>query len=356
MFRYFTDEIAAGGNIWTTADWLVSYHYGFVRRGAVGTVIELLSGQLTGRYYLLLVFIIQALFVALFFILACRLFIQQKNKSFITDAIFLISPLYLSFWLLNPLAFLRKEIFGLIVVAGFANLAINKDHSRRGFFIWLVFWYFAILSHESTYIVAPFIIMVLHQQFRLEGLPRSFFLLRLGLVTGIPMLLLILLSKFMWLSPTFCFYLQQRKLNGNFCQEGGIAWAMHPDWYIESWKQISETVNFYLPELPVAFLIFLSPFFLIMRSRTFFALLASIFLSIPLFLTTYDWGRWFFLIGISALLVTLGIEWRPIRSKVRIILIASLPVWILSSFPYCCSHPGWGGLPIYIVDIWKFHI
>jgi hypothetical protein len=93
--RHYLDEIRDGGNIWTTADWFVSYKYGFVRRGAIGTIIEFLSQDLMGDSLLLFIFLILHVLIGVYFLLICRIFVARVNFGAIPLVVLLLSPIYI---------------------------------------------------------------------------------------------------------------------------------------------------------------------------------------------------------------------------------------------------------------------
>ena len=351
--RYYLDEIRNGGNIWTTADWFVSYQYGFVRRGAIGTLIELLTSNQKGAFLLISTFLLLHIIVGFYFILVCRIFLCRIDLGKIPLIVLMISPIYISFWLVNPLAYLRKEILALLAVSYAAYCVVNKKVSRRNYSLILGFWILAILSHESALLVTPILLMFLLHQFKQNILKRNAMIIRTSLLILIPSSLIAILNEFRWLSPEFCSYLVSRNLSEKFCNEGGIAWAMRPEWYTDFMTNVSQNIAFYTPDLIIFFLFMMLPLFILGDINCVYLTIILLIISTPLFLTTYDWGRWLFVIGSSLILYTLATTKKKISSKEYLLLTTLLPTYLLIQLPYCCSVSPFGGLLNYFVSVFR---
>lgn len=349
--RYYFDEIQRGGNIWTTADWYVSYRYGFVRRGAIGSVIDILTNNQEGFALLISLFVFTHLIVAAYFLLVCRIFLLRSNLGTPVMLALLLSPIYVVFWIVNPLAYLRKELLALVTVAFAAYSIMMKVHSRRRFAQMLLIWTFAILSHESALLIAPALVMFLVHQLEKGDLEKKEVIYRIASLIFLPLVLVLPLNRFKWLSPEFCSYIINKGLTGEFCREGGIAWAMSPDMYTNFMQSISQTVDFYTPNLLVVFILMMIPIFTLGGKRSMLFTFSLLLFSLPIFLSTYDWGRWLFIIGNCVLFFVLATTQNNIKGFKRVICFASIPISLLIQLPFCCSINFSGGLIHYIFSI-----
>jgi hypothetical protein len=172
----------------------------------------------------------------------------------------------------------------------------------------------------------------------------------------IPLSTVLVLDKFKWLSPEFCSYIVNRKLSEVFCYEGGIAWAMRPEWYVDYMTSVSQTFTFYFPELIIIFLFVMLPIFVLGDLKSFYLTICLLVISIPLFMTTYDWGRWLFVIGHSVLLYTLATTNKIVSRKHTLMLFVFVPVNVMMQLPYCCSVSPIGGLLKYIDSLLKINL
>ena len=354
--RYYIDEILSGGNIWTTADWIVSYRFGFVRRGAVGSLIDLLSGSLNGEALLNFIFLFQSSIIAVYFFFLCRIMLTQIHLGITTLIVICISPIYISFWVVNPLSYPRKEVLGLFTVAYAANCVIKRNDSRKSFFFTLVLWVLAILSHEAALLIGPALLMFTHYQFKQLLIGKRSLQLRLATLIIVPLILVSILSNFKWLSEDFCAYIINRNLSESFCLEGGIAWAMHPEWYSNYMRTAYSAFEFYLPETLIFFLFIMVPIWIVGKSRSFFLTFLLLLASVPLLLTSYDWGRWLFMIGNTVIIYVLVTNQSRISKMCNRLFFALLLIYIFVQFPFCCSVSFGGGLFKYAISVFVTRI
>lgn len=349
--RYYLDEIRTGGNIWTTADWVVSYRYGFVRRGAIGSIIDVFTLNQEGATLLVYLFVYVHLIVAVYFLLICRIFLLRSNLGVPVILGLLLSPVYVTFWLVNPLAYLRKELLALVTVAFTAYSVMRNIQSRRRFAEIVLLWSLAILSHESAFLVAPVLVMFLVHQSKQGDFKNSEFVARLTVLCVCPIALVLLLNRFKWLSPEFCSYIIDRGLTGEFCREGGIAWAMRPDLYANFMNSMIQTIDFYIPNLFVVFICILIPVLILGGKKSLLLTVALLIFALPIFLSTYDWGRWLFVIGNCVLLFVVATTQDKVSVIQKIAFLASIPISLVIQLPFCCSNEFTGGLIQYLIYV-----
>jgi hypothetical protein len=261
-----------------------------------------------------------------------------------------MSPFYLHFWVLNPQAYLRKELLGFLSACYFVNLTLSRRAKSTRFIIGLFLFCFAILSHEAAIIFLPLILFTAYSDLKNQTIGKRNFNLRILSIIASTTLLTIFSVRFRWLSPRFCDYLIEKGLGSRFCNEGGIAWAMRPEWWDNLLNQLPTTLSFYFPQLFLYFLLFLSPIMFTTKNAGKF-LAVSTFCALPIFMSSYDWGRWTSIIGMSVILFSqLSTHKRPSKKQV-VFLALLLPSSLFFNLPYCCSTEFNRGLLYYLQSI-----
>ena len=145
LFIFFKDlkNIFDGGHRWLTADWLINYNFGFVRRGMFGSFFINLPHE-----YSNILFLIE---YVLFFIYLGTLFLFfYVSYQFIgtsTLSIFLLSPVFLKFIFFNQYAGFRKE---MLCVTTIVLLVAYKKSDRKIFYV-LSFLFYVLSVFSSEY-------------------------------------------------------------------------------------------------------------------------------------------------------------------------------------------------------------
>ena len=99
-----------GGHEWYTAEWLIHYSFGFVRRGMFGSLIVNLPFE-SDQSLIFLTFFLHTLYILYLLIL---IFIFVKNKQNSLSYLLLFSPAFVFFHTTNYEAIFRKELLGLL--------------------------------------------------------------------------------------------------------------------------------------------------------------------------------------------------------------------------------------------------
>ncbi len=160
---YFPQDIFHGLFNWVYTDWLIDYSSGFVRRGLSGVVVDLLSRFAHPRIIIgLLVWIIFSIFVFGYI----RLLYRSINKlSPFLYAALLFLPCLIPFYLYDHGTFGRKEIIGYLILLWhlFSIEAVINRESEQPFKIipyikklvpiTLILIPAHLLSHESSFLL-----------------------------------------------------------------------------------------------------------------------------------------------------------------------------------------------------------
>ena len=124
LFRYFISINNTGGHTFMTADWLVNYNYGFVKRGLSGTIFLSITRD-KDTLLDLLSFSLILIYVFIFFLLNK---IYNSEKQNYLSVVLIFSPAAFLFPIYDSQGSFRKEILGFLAVL---LLASSIKSSKR---------------------------------------------------------------------------------------------------------------------------------------------------------------------------------------------------------------------------------
>ena len=131
-----------GGHQWLTADWLINYNFGFIRRGMFGSFFINLPFE-----YQNIIFLIESvLFVIYLLTLLIVFFIYYENLETSILTLYLTSPLFFNFIFVNKDASFRKEMLCISTVA--LLLIYQKTQYKAFYFLTFLFYILSIFSSE----------------------------------------------------------------------------------------------------------------------------------------------------------------------------------------------------------------
>lgn len=295
---------------WNYGDWLINYQGGFVRRGLTGEVAYILSQKTPfnpGQF----IFILHELFYGTFFYFSYQLL--KKQKTLLPFILLIFSPFIFLFQINLPSGGFRKEIiyFALLAVTVWASY-LNKQTFEKIFFIILLGYPFALLSHEMLLVFLPYLFAVyfLNIQINLKKM--------------------VVLSLFIIPSLTACYFCIQFKGNADIVEKiyHSLAIQGYPIKNLEqgtiTWlgKSTTDGFNFVIERIQtkplirntiIALLLILLAFLPLYKSiisvfKNKFALvmvLASFSGTIILSVVAIDWGRWLYIQAVSIFLLLL---------------------------------------------------
>lgn len=289
---------------WTVADWLINYRQGFVRRGLPGTLFTDLS-TLTGSKPGLFVFCTQAI-LYLAFVILLFLLIKDRHIPF-WYWLLLLSPATLLFSVYDDGPVGKKEILYLVLLAGYvfaSKRALSRNKSAP--LAWAALSLLATLSHELFFFYTPYFFwasIILKKEH--PALPKQAIAIFLASLLAIS--LIYVQGQKIDGSGT-CRQLVGLGMNSNICN--GILSYPFSDFksaYANTLRVASE-YRYYSSYLTAAFITLFPLLFVGMRQGSIkkfaVALSISLVLSMPLFISAIDWGRWINIHAMAVLIVS----------------------------------------------------
>jgi len=320
-------KIYDGGHAWKTADWLIHYDAGIVRRGFMGTLFLFLSDAFSVPVqWICYFFQVSFLGMLAFFVLKAFYRFHLVPHSIY----WLWAPAFIFlFWINHTTTSFRKEIL-LYIALVFTLKAFVRTFHRHFYWLGVISFLVAGLSHESAIFFLPFFLFPI-VDYSLREKKEWWFIFwhLLPLVVSA----LLILSFALYFSATeshiyqICHALDRFHLRKDFC-DGAIKWLQYDAVYghqkvLELGWQV--WLN-YLLLLGLAFL----PILLLKRDTLFNRLLVCALLcALPLFLIAIDYGRWISILYTSSFLTIIWLRPALIEKGVSI-----KPLWM---FIYCFS-------------------
>jgi hypothetical protein len=332
-FRYAV-EISNGGSSWKTADWLINYSAGPLRRGLTGTILLAVSDL--GFPLLWLTYVFQVSIYAVIFINVLKLYKQTERGLF--WLLILYSPAFLLFSFYDLQGGFRKEIIIFSVFAYFCLLYAHKTITQTKLIFVCLVYVLAGLSHELTVFTLPFFIYLLFTSAKQGLIKERVAIICSGIlaVVSVAILLFATLHKGdAVVSDAICQSLINRKLNPEICL-GAIRWLGEDSRKASS--RVLELISYMSLFTPVLFGVAILPLFFTTwwKKQTYVLLVISALTFLPLFIVAIDWGRWVYIL--TFMLFCLALAERvtvkfPFKSIFVIAGIIYLTTW---SIPHCC--------------------
>ena len=298
VLRYLR-EIAGGGHVWITGDWLISYRAGFVRRGLTGSMTYGLT-DLTGIPALYVAAAMQILvYLAL---LVAVLFILRRLKMTVPVAILAMSPVFflMPFFILK-LA-MTKEMIGFLAIALVGTAAFTTH--RWPFWAGIAVFAAAGFAHEINAFMALDLLALLLLLVWAGVIRRGQAMLAgsIAIVAAGAAILTSMLYNGNGMGTAICKVMLSYGGRAEFCgQQGPTVWLDRDMAYGMHFTWVENVLTGVWPWFILGFVLSMAPFALFRVTgdadgrKTRLALLAA-FVGIlafsPLFVIASDWGRW----------------------------------------------------------------
>jgi len=293
LFNYFYEINLSGGHTYLTADWLINYNFGYIKRGLPGTILLYYFNN-SVKLLNFITFLLSSIYILNIF-LTLRLF--TKHKQNYISYMLLLSPATLLFPLFDSQAAFRKEMLGFTVLLIMLNSEKSKFRMQLLALCQILFS-FAIFSHEINLFFSLPILFVLKKHYQEIGIKKYILFL-------LPIFLNIFFYFFFsndeltmrLIKDSICSDLLLRGL-GSLCSTGifdYIYWDFNANLnqtlfhVLNKQNQYQNYIYlFLLSFLPLIFTNFLKKniFFLVLFGTSF----------VPLFFLAIDWGRWIHII------------------------------------------------------------
>jgi hypothetical protein len=321
---------------WIAGDWLINYSNGFIRRGLLGTVIDK-YGDILNRPLSSLVLEIKLVFyliwIGAFYCLAI------KKSIGLLELILILSPWAFLFDLHDPQGSGRKELVLLCIFSIYIYfLAIYPPSKKNIFHNWT--FYFLLIAlptltiiHEGLFFYLQFFLLPLLYNKKYSHVLLGFF---------IPYLVAAFTATFMYLffkgdisyASSICTSLLNKGFQASICR--GAVDAINPtSVYFDS--------LYYQIYIPIFFLT-LAPLVLyfykvsnLSGPQKIYLLLIGLTPTIPLYLISFDWGRWIHIYGLLSLILYMGIKTHKLQLNLGS-MIALLPMGFFYTFCWIIPH------------------
>jgi hypothetical protein len=158
---------------WTTSEWLINYHGGFVRRGLIGELL-LLTNQFLNLNPRYLVYIFEVILLAFYYYLNNKIY---KIKIYAIIVLIIFSPLSFIYPVAESETIARKEILLFCIYIIFL-ISLISHNLKLSFFVTIVLLPIMNLIWEGTFFYIPFFILTfINQDKKIEFKRLIFFLL-----------------------------------------------------------------------------------------------------------------------------------------------------------------------------------
>lgn len=327
---YF-NEVRHDLGIWKTADWLISYQAGWLRRGLMGSILSVISDL--GLPLKWVVFTVQVVLFFLIFHLVQKIYDMCDRKS--EWWLFLYSPAFLLFPFYDLGGGFRKEILAFLSFLVLSFTLTSKDFIRRKILLSLALYTVAAFSHELVSFTWPFFAYILFRGYQKNRFNQIYFfvsLLLFGVAAFSALLFAQIFTGGVGFSNKMCTSAISHGFSSSICS-GAINWLRFDAYY-----GMTQVIN-YLPTyleiyLPLSFLAVLPLFFSdwMNKSKAIF-LLISFTVFLPLYFIAVDWGRWIYIYIFFVFTIIL------VESVNENIVIRRLPPWLMVLYLGCWSIP-----------------
>lgn len=351
------------GDFWLSADWLINYSNGFIRRGLSGEILALLANLLNINLINLTSYV-QASLMVLF--ITFSIFLYLKTSHSFVEKMLLCSPaFYIGFSYWTYRAAFRKELL-LVTIFATLLLLIHPLKTKKicaNHYLTVAIFFFAVFApiHEMIIFYCPFFIFLFVTLYYTHLIDKKIVAAAVVLFSLLSIVALILSyfyhgDNHSW--KIICSSLTFEK-SDNFCNGAIYATSQNLAAAIANTKY-NAIYGDYLIYYPICCLLAFFPFIFVTYAKTLpikkFVIISIIFI-IPLFIVGYDWGRWISTyITLFTLLVFYLIQMqqayiRPICYKHPMLFFIIFLLYIFSwIIPHCCTYPKLGYFCLLLVS------
>ena len=283
LFLYFYKLNLVGGDEWLTADWLISYDYGFIRRGLFGSLLNFFD-IFSFQKLAVLSFALSFLYIIIFY-LVIRVFFERR-QNFISY-ILLFSPIFLFFPIFDIRGSYRKELLGFLFFLYLVNFTNEKYEKKVKIFAVLLFT-ISVFSSEVNLLFIPFIVWY----FKVKKIAAKEIFPYIAVSVVYVILYFIFMDTFEIKIVKICNSLLEQGFNSKICSGSLSAISLG----------VSETYRMFgassmISEKSIAYfcilIISLMPlFFTTWFYKNIKNVMAALFIFFPIFVISADWGRW----------------------------------------------------------------
>lgn len=283
LFAFYQRLNFYGGDEWLTSDWLISYKFGFIRRGLFGTLINLFEFFNVPK--LIILNFLLSVFYLILYNLVIKIF-ASKKQNFISYLL-LFSPIFLFFPIYDIRAAFRKELLGLICFLYIVK-NIDKFYKIKIIIISQFLFFLSIYSSEVNFLIIPFLFWL----FKIKNIKTKQIYPYLVISLSYIFIYLINFNSYSSKALKICNELINEGLSSNICNGSISAISLSFSENMNAYGTGNIFTEKFLGYILVLILGFLPLYF----SKWFYTNLKMIIFSfifyIPFFIISADWGRW----------------------------------------------------------------
>jgi hypothetical protein len=332
LFNYFYELNLNGGHTFLTADWLINYQFGYIKRGLPGTFILFFLDDAKSILNFISFFVISIYVLNIY--LTVKLFKSYKQSLY--SYLLLFSPATLLFPLFDSQGAFRKEILGFNVLL----ILLNFHKSKYKLYFLILsggIFGFAVFSHEVNLFFSIAIFFILKNYYPDFGMIKYSILL-------VPVILN--LSSFFLFSndeltmrlikDAICNDLYLRGLE-SLCNTGimdYIYWDFNANLNQTLFHVLNKQYTY--QNYIYLFIICILPYLLteFFKKNIIFTLFLGLSF-LPLFFLAIDWGRWIHMFIFSLSLIVFSQNDKNEFNKLFIPLL--VPYSFLIKIEHCCK-------------------
>jgi hypothetical protein len=257
MIYYSLELIKYEFHVFKTGDWLISYDYGFIRRGLIGSFfyITVKYFNLSSSELVWIIFIVQNIFYILIFYFVQKIYLQNKKNYF--NLILFLSPAYILFPYYDFAGGYRKEIITFLSFVILSYSYYKEIKSTKVIWASLILYIIALFSHEATIFVLPFFIFILLKikKSKLLSFKKTYTFIIIFIATTLISIILSYLSstnseKNIIIVNNTCKYLISIGFDNKICETAFIFIART---FKENLLEVTDSIY---PRLTITFLLF----------------------------------------------------------------------------------------------------
>tara|TARA_B100000123_G_scaffold272300_1_gene254473 strand:+ start:281 stop:1420 length:1140 start_codon:yes stop_codon:yes gene_type:complete len=332
LFRYYVDLNNQGGHTFMTADWLVNYKFGFVKRGLTGTFFMSLSEDkdiLLDTISFTLIFI----YLIIFYLLNKTYMLQKQN---LLSLILIFSPATFLFPIYDSQGAFRKEILGFLCILFLSSFS-NSPKKEIIKYISALIFLIAVFSHSVNAFFISTIFVILYKFYESRKV-FDYFLFSFPLFLYLSMYFFLSSSEqeLYYIRDNICLELSAIGLQ-NLCGYGTfdfLVWDINANYLIVQNYIINENRSQYIFYV-ILFIFAITPYLnekYIYKNLKYYLFISITF--VPLFVYAYDWGRWIYIMSMCYLVIFLLSE-KKLSNRYFIYLFLIYP--FIFRIEHCCK-------------------
>jgi len=291
LFRYilvFQDLIKLNtdnnGDLFITADWLINFNHGFVRRGILGS---LFVNDILNAYTGLLLLSFFQIGIYLFIIYKLYIYFLRINQNLLSIAI-LLNPIFLIYFSLNDFrGSFRKEILGFTALLLVLEL---KSKEKNKFLLIQIIYLIAIFSSEMNLLFYPALMYIFFVNIQEKSLVRINQIILTATSSIYVLMYLFTRNNYQEIENNICNELLSKNFNKNIC-EGSISFIhSSAGEYFTVSNSYYNNDYFYFYGLAIFIASIPVSIFKLNKTESIFHI-SNFFFFVPFLIISMDWGR-----------------------------------------------------------------